>query len=337
MSGEHQHEAGTIMQVADSYNLSKSEIDFTAPARDRHALPGVLPADVQRLVSASLSEGTKRGYQNDIAQFEEWGGTIPASPETVAAYLAYLSGTHKTATIVRRVTALSKAHEATGAPNPTKSEIVKATMRGIKRTIGTASREAKPVLREDLFQMLDCMGNSTRDMRDKALLLLGFAGAFRRSELVGLDVADIEHVRQGIVVTLCRSKTDQNGAGRKIGIPFGRSKWCPVKQLADWLDHAKIETGPLFRGINRHGHIAEQRLSGEAVCVIVKQRAEAAGFDPIGYSGHSLRAGLATSAAMAGASAWKIRQQTGHASDAMLNRYIRDGDMFTSNAAGAVL
>ncbi|MDX8477007.1 site-specific integrase [Mesorhizobium sp. VK24D] len=300
-------------------------------------LKSVLPAEVQRLVSASLSEGTKRGYQNDIAHFEKWGGSVPASPETVAAYLADLSATYKTATIVRRVTALSKAHDAIGAPNSTKSEIVRATMRGIKRTLGTATKEAKPTLREDLFQMLERMGDGPKDIRDKALLLLGFAGAFRRSELIGLDIADIEHVRQGIVVTLRRSKTDQIGAGRKIGIPFGRSRWCPVKHLTEWLEHAKIEAGPIFRAINRHGHIANQRLSGEAVCIIVKQRAEAAGFGPSGYSGHSLRAGLATSAAMAGASAWKIRAQTGHASDAMLTRYIRDGDMFTSNAAGAVL
>lgn len=334
---ERHNDAGAIVHMHDSYNLNKNEINFTPHMSERQTLPGVLPADVQRLISASLSEGTKRGYQNDIAQFEAWGGTIPASPETIAAYLAHLSSTHKTATIVRRVTALSKAHEAIAAPNPTKSEIVRATMRGIKRTIGTACREAKPVLREDLFQMLECMGDSTKDMRDKALLLLGFAGAFRRSEVIGLDVADMEHVRQGIVVTLRRSKTDPNGAGRKIGIPFGRSKWCPVRCLTEWLDHAKIETGALFRGINRHGHVAHVRLSGEAVCVIVKQRVEAVGFDPAGYSGHSLRAGLATSAAIAGASAWKIRQQTGHTSDAILNRYIRDGDMFTSNAAGIVL
>jgi len=330
---ESHHDAGAIMPMADSSNLIKNEINFTC----RHALPGVLPADVQRLLSASLSEGTKRGYQNDIAQFEAWGGTIPTSSETLAAYLAHLSSTHKTATIVRRVTALSKAHEAIGAPNPTKSEIVRAIMRGIKRTLGTASREAKPVLREDLFQMLECMGDSTKDLRDKALLLLGFAGAFRRSEVIGLDVADIEHVRQGIVVTLRRSKTDQNGAGRKIGIPFGRSRWCPVTCLTEWLEHAGVESGPLFRGVNRHSHVADQRLSGEAVSIIVKQRAEAAGFDPDAYSGHSLRAGLATSAAMAGASTFKIRAQTGHASDAMLARYIRDGDMFTNNAAGIIL
>lgn len=303
----------------------------------RQTMPSVLPVDVQRLISASLAEGTKAGYRHDIAQFEAWGGSIPASPETIAAYLADLSSTHKTATIVRRVTALSKAHDAIGAPNPTKAETVKATLRGIKRTLGTAQREAKPVLREDLFQMLDQMGDSTKAMRDRALLLLGFAGAFRRSELVGLDAADIEHVRQGIIVHLRKSKTDQEGRGRKIGIPYGRSKWCPVKQLSEWLEHANIETGPLFRNINRHGHVADQRLSGEAVSVIVKERAAAAGFDPVAYSGHSLRAGLATSAAMAGASAWKIRQQTGHASDQMLSRYVRVGDMFTDNAAGAVL
>lgn len=302
-----------------------------------HMMPSVLPSDVQRLVAASLSEGTKRGYQNDIAQFEAWGGTIPTSPEILAVYLAHLSTTYKTATIVRRVTALSKAHEAMGAMNPTKSELVRATMRGIKRTIGTASREAKPVLREDLFQMLECMGDSTKDMRDKALLLLGFAGAFRRSEAIGLDVADIEHVRQGIVVTLRRSKTDQTGAGYKLGIPFGRSRWCPVRHLADWLDHAKIEAGPIFRGINRHGHVADQRLSGEAVSIIVKERAKAAGFDPDAYSGHSLRAGLATSAVIAGVSTLSIRRTTRHASDAMLAKYVRVGDMFTDNAAGAVL
>jgi site-specific recombinase XerC len=138
-------------------------------------------------------------------------------------------------------------------------------MRGIRRMIGTAQREAKPILKEDLFQMLAQMGDRPKDLRDKALLLLGFAGAFRRSELIGLDVTDIDHVRQGIVITLRKSKTDQEGRGRKIGIPFGRTKWCPVKYLTDWLDHAGIEDGPIFCSINCHGYIADQRLSGEAV------------------------------------------------------------------------
>jgi integrase len=304
---------------------------------DTDEATSTLPSAVRRLVDASLSEGTKRGYRNDIAHFEAWGAAIPASPNIIAAYLADLSLTYKTATIIRRLAAVSKAHDAIGAPNPTKSEIVRATMRGIKRTLGTVTNEAKPVLRDDLFQMLQHMDENAKGLRDKALLLVGFAGAFRRSELVGLDVADIEKVKQGIVVHLRRSKTDQEGRGRKIGIPFGRMRWCPVQHLSDWLDHAGITHGPVFRSIDRHGNVADQRLSGEAVSIIVKQRAHAAGFNAHNYSGHSLRAGLATSAAMAGASSFKIRAQTGHASDAMLSRYIRDGDMFTNNATGSVL
>jgi integrase len=289
------------------------------------------------IITHSISGATKKAYAADIRHFEAWGGVIPCSSERIAEYLAALTMTHKAATISRRLASLSKAHRARGADDPCKAEVVKATMRGIRRLIGTAQREAKPVLREDLFAMLERMGDRPKDLRDKALLLLGFAGAFRRSELIGLDVADVEPVRQGIIITLRRSKTDQTGAGRKIGIPFGRTRWCPVQHLTDWLDHAGIESGPIFRGIDRHGRIAHQRLSGEAVSIIVKERAEAAGFDPHAYSGHSLRAGLATSAVIAGVSTLSIRRTTGHASDAMLARYVRVGDIFTDNAAAAVL
>ena len=292
---------------------------------------------VRDLISNSLSPATKRAYRSDMAHYEAWGGVIPSNPEVIAEYLAGLAETHTVATITRRLASLAKAHRSIGADDPTKAEIVKSAMRGIRRLIGTAQREAKPILREDLFTMLERIGDRPKDLRDKALLLLGFAGAFRRSELVGLDVVDIEHVRQGIVVTLHRSKTDQTGAGRKIGIPFGRTRWCPVRHLTDWVGHAGIEDGPIFRGMNRHGDIADQRLSAEAVSIVVKERAEAAGFDPDAYSGHSLRAGLATSAVIAGVSTVSIRRTTGHASDAMLARYVRIGDMFTDNAAGAIL
>lgn len=296
-----------------------------------------LKSHLQFLISQSLSDASKRAYQSDIEHFKKWGGTIPACSETVAAYLAALSASLAVATIQRRVASLSKTHRAVGGDDPTKSEIVRSTMRGIRRTLGVAQREAKPILREDLFKILERMSGRPKDIRDKALLLVGFAGAFRRSELVGLDVADIEHVRQGVVVKLRRSKTDQDGIGRKIGIPFGRSRWCPVNALSEWLEKAAISEGSIFRSIDRHGHIANQRLADEAVSLIVKERVEGAGFNPDAYSGHSLRAGLATSAAMAGASTWKIRAQTGHASEAMLARYIRDGDLFTNNAVGAVL
>lgn len=295
------------------------------------------PEAVRRLINNSLSEGTKRAYRSDLAHYEGTGRSIPSTSEIVAEYLAECAVTCLVATIQRRLAAIAKAHAATGADDPTKNEVVRATMRGIRRTLGTAQREARPILKDDLFQMLEQMGDSPKDVRDKALLLIGFAGAFRRSELVGLDVADIEHVRQGLVVLLRRSKTDQEGRGRTIGVPFGRTRWCPVKHLTEWLDYAGIEDGPIFRSLNRHGHIANQRLSGEAVSAIVKHRAEAASFDPNAYSGHSLRAGLATSAVIAGVSTLSIRRTTGHASDVMLARYVRVGDLFTDNAAGAVL
>lgn len=295
------------------------------------------PALFQQFITNSLSASSKRAYGADLAQYKASGGSIPSSPERIAEYLAARASTHRPATLARYLASISKAHRAIGADDPCKAEIVKATLRGIRRSIGTAQREAKPLLRDDLFQILERIGNRPKDMRDRAMILIGFAGAFRRSELVGLDAGDIERVRQGIVVTLRRSKTDQTGAGRKIGIPFGRSRWCPVQHLSEWLAHAQIETGPIFRLINRHGYVANKRLSGEAVSIVVKDRAGAAGFDPEGYSGHSLRAGLATSAAMAGSPSHKIRAQTGHASDVMLARYIRDGNMFENNAAGAVL
>jgi integrase len=181
-------------------------------------------------------------------------------------------------------------------------------------------------------------GTAVCDHGDWAFaLLIGFAGGFRRSELVAIDHADIEWVRQGVIILIRKSKTDQEGAGRKIGIPYARGRYCPVNSLKAWHEHVCIEDGPIFRPVDRHGRISKSRLSGEAVSLVIKDRVSAIGLEPDEYSGHSLRAGFATSAAAAGVSSWKIRQQTGHASDAMLARYIRDGELFVDNAAAALL
>ncbi len=169
------------------------------------------------------------------------------------------------------------------------------------------------------------------------MLLIGFAGGLRRSELAAINLIDFERVREGIILTIRRSKTDQDRVGRRIGIPFGRTIHCPVMALENWLNAARVEDGPVFRPVDRHGRVSASRLSGEAVSLIVRDRMTKAGFNPIGYSGHSLRAGLATSASRAGVSTFKIRQQTGHASDAMLSRYVRDGELFLGNAAGVLL
>jgi integrase len=295
------------------------------------------PSTVADYVRESLAENTRVAYLSDLAHFESWGGRIPATPETIAEYLAAHADTLSVATLNRRIAALSKVHRSHGFSNPTTVEVVKSTVRGLKRIKGTAQRQATPLIKEDLLAVLEAMGSRLKDVRDRALLLLGFAGGFRRSELIGLNCHDVVLVRQGLEITLRRSKTDQNGAGRKIGVPHGRGRWCPVAALEQWLTASGTTTGALFRPVDRHHRVGPKRLSGEAVCSVVRERVQAAGIHPAGYSGHSLRAGLATSAAQAGVSSWKIRQQTGHASDAMLSRYIRDGELFIGNAAGALL
>jgi integrase len=295
------------------------------------------PERIADFVRESLAPNTRVAYLADLVHFENWGGRIPAEPETVAAYLATHADALSVATLNRRLAALAKVHRSYGMANPTSSELVKSVLRGLKRVKGTAQRQATPLLKEDLILALDATGDGLRDLRDRALLLIGFAGGFRRSELVSLHVCDLEPVRQGIVITLRRSKTDQDGAGRKIGIPHARGRWCPVAALGVWLTESGTAEGALFRRIDRHHRIGAKPLSGEAVGLIVRERLQAARIDPEGYSGHSLRAGLATSAAQAGVPSWKIRQQTGHASEAMLARYIRDGELFVDNVAGALL
>jgi integrase len=292
---------------------------------------------VDDLVRHSIASSTRIAYQSDLKHFREWGGELPATPEIIAAYIAAYAGKLSVATITRRVATLSKAHQAMAGHNPCQSALVKATLQGLRRKHGTAQKQAKALTREDLFAILDATGDGMKDSRDRALLLVGFAGGFRRSELVALDVTDIEYVRQGIIITLRHSKTDQEGAGRKIGIPHGRTRHCPVAAVMAWLTRSGITDGAIFRPINRHGQLQSERLSGDTVSEVIRERLAAAGVDPEGYSGHSLRAGFATSAARAGASTLKIRAQTGHASDAMLSRYIRDGELFVGNAAGVVL
>ena len=297
----------------------------------------MLEAEVEAYVQAGIASATKRAYRADLDHFRAWGGIIPATDTLVAAYLADHAALLKVSTLTRRLAAFSIAHDARDLPNPVRSPLVRATMRGIRREHGAAQRQARPLLREDLFVVLAATGDRLKDLRDKALLLIGFAGGLRRSELVAVICNNLERVQQGVILAIRRSKTDQEGVGRKIGIPFGRTIHCPVRALENWLSAAAIVNGPVFQPVDRHGRVSAGRLSGEAVSLIVRDRMAAAGFDPAGYSGHSLRAGFATSATRAGVSTFKIRQQTGHASDAMLSRYVREGELFLGNAAGILL
>lgn len=290
---------------------------------------------VDQYLQASLSENTRRAYSNDIQHFLQWGGRIPATPECVASYLAIYAEQLSLATLSRRVVAIGKAHTVKRLPSPTHSELVKATLRGIRRIYGCSQRRVKPTLLLDVQRMVKGL-LATKGLRDKALLLIGFAGAFRRSELVSIHVEDLQFVEEGLVIHLRRSKTDQIGEGREVAIPFVRGKYCPVKATKDWLAHSGIKSGSLFRRIDRYRHVMKQGLTAQSVALIVKQRAEATGLDAQHYSGHSLRAGFVTSAAIRGVSGWKIRQQTRLKSEAVMQRYIRDSHLFTDNAVGMI-
>jgi integrase len=294
------------------------------------------PEAVQELLRASIAENTRRAYRSDIAHFVAWGGSIPTEAQVVATYLADWAGRLAVASLARRVASISRAHTSQGLRSPTRSDLVTGTLKGIRRKYGVAQHQVTPILREDLIAMVSDV-TGIKGIRDRALLLLGFAGAFRRSELVSLNVEDLEFVDRGLLVNLRRSKTDQEGEGRKLAIPFARGPMCPVRATKVWLEYAEITEGAIFRSLNRHEGMLPSRLSSNAVALIVKERVSQIGMDPRKYSGHSLRAGLITSAARLGVSVWKIKAQSGHRSEAMVSRYVRDEDLFNNNAAGAVL
>jgi integrase len=199
-------------------------------------------------------------------------------------------------------------------------------MKGIRRTIGTAPGQKAASLTDDIRAMVNATDAGIIGIRDRVLILLGFAGAFRRSELVGLDAEDCAFGKDGLTATLRRSKVDQEGVGRKIGIPYGsNAETCPVRTMQAWIEQAAITAEPVFRSINRHGHVKTGRLSGIDVARVVKKLVDCAGLDATKDAGHSLRPGHATAAARAGASERSIMNQTGHRSVQMVRRYIRDG------------
>jgi len=264
---------------------------------------------------------------------------LPASPETVTLYVVSLAQEgRRVSTISRALATISQRHRTMGFPSPTSASIVKETLRGIRRHLGVHQAQKCPLLSEQLRAIVATTPDDLSGSRDRAILLLGFAMAARRSELVALDVTDVAFTPEGAVVTIRRSKTDQDGAGRRIGIPYGSSpETCPVRALHAWLTAAGITTGPLFRGVGRWGRISSERLTDRAVARTIKRHVAAVGLDPRAYAGHSLRSGLATSAARAGRSERSIMATTGHKSVEMVRRYIRAGNLFQDCAAAGLL
>jgi integrase len=292
---------------------------------------------VANYLRSTVSHNTERAYRSDVREFLRWGGVIPSSAEEVAHYLASEAERLSPFTLERRLVAIGHAHRACGAVSPCGQSLIRETLRGIRRVHGKAQRRVEPLLRDDLIKICGLIPDGSRGTRDKALLLLGFAGAFRRSELSAMTVQDVRAVPEGLIVMVPRSKTDQEGVGRTVAIPRAQSAFCPAKAYEVWIELSGIRTGKVFRTVGQEGAILDRAVNGGAIAKIVKHYAALVGLDPVLFSGHSLRAGLVTSAAKAGVSGWKICQQTGHKTDAMVHRYIRDADIFTGNAAGALL
>lgn len=295
-------------------------------------------AVLKRYAAAARSESTRMAYAADIEKFRRWGGRVPSTPHVVARYLAEHAETSASASLGRMLAAINYAHRQKGAASPTNSELVRATLMGIRRTHRKPQRQAAPLLQVDLRRRVSTAAG-LKGVRDRSLLLIGFAGGFRASEIVGLDVGDVEFVKNGLLIRLRKSKTDQEGKGRLIAIPYGKSTaWsCPVRMVRSWLRRARLQSGSLYRKVDRNGVVCGERLSTQVVALIVKDLVEKLGKDPSLYSGHSLRAGFVTSAAAAGVPTWRIRQQTGHQSEQMLMRYIRPTDLFTNHALLSVL
>jgi integrase len=290
----------------------------------------------------SKSDNTKKAYRVAMADFRLFCHThgydaLPATSETVVQYLAFIEQ-QKVNTIQVKLAAIAEAHRMAHLPDPTIDKDVKMVMAGIRREIGSPAEKKSPLLKDDLLEMIGALPDDLRGKRDKALLLVGFAGAFRRSELVNVMVHDIQFSRTGMVITLSRSKTDQEHHGMKKNIPSMKDKCiCPVVALRQWLAESGITEGPVFRKIDRWDHVMRFGLTAQTVALVVKSAARRAGLDSEKFSGHSLRSGFVTSAFMANAPEWAIQKQTGHRSVSVLRSYNQDEGHGASNAARAAL
>ncbi|MDY0002803.1 MAG: site-specific integrase [Polyangia bacterium] len=331
----------TLPLVSESTRDSDTRTGGISMSETSSAIvPVDLVAQARDFASASRAPSTLRGYQTCWHHFSEWCSLhgfrpLPALPEVVALYLTDRARTLRPQSLGKYLSAISVAHKTAGYDSPTCNPKVGTLLQGIRRTLGCTEVGKDALLVPDLRRILDaCPQDQTLGLRDRALILLGFASAMRRSEIVSLDVGDVSFGTEGVTIHLRRSKTDQEGHGRRIGIPHGtHPDTCPCLALRAWLDSSGVRDGPLLRGVTRHGHVQPGRMASRTVARAVQRRASEAGLDPDRFGAHSLRSGFATSAAMAGVSERQIARQTGHQSMSVLRRYIRDGSIWRDNAA----
>jgi site-specific recombinase XerD len=298
------------------------------------AISQPLSEESRKYVNASKASNTMRAYASALNDFGLFcakcnATPLPASSATIVEYVTALADAgQRVSTIQSKLAAITFAHNSQDSANPAQSKQVRIVMQGIRRKLGCAAQQKSPVMRNDLGKMIDALPDTLQSKRDRAILLLGFAGAFRRSEIVGLDVDDVRFGVDAMTITLRRSKTDQEGKGTTKRIPrIDDEKLCPVRALQVWLDVAQIQRGPVFRAIDRWGHARDGRLTDKAIALVIKRAATTAGLDARQFAGHSLRAGFVTQAATDRTPEWAIAEVTGHKSRAVLQRYIRDAGL----------
>ena len=282
----------------------------------------------------SKSANTLRAYKadfNDFSAFCRKNGlsSMPTEPKILSIYLTHLASNSKFSTLKRRIASISVIHKMKGHYLDTKHPIIMENLHGIKRVHGTNQKAKKPILISNLKSIINKIDElnqpKKKKLRDKALILVGFSGGFRRSELVNIDYDDLEFVTEGVKIFIKRSKTDQSGEGMIKAIPYFDNKlFCPVTKLKDWINYSEIKSGKVFE------------ISDKSVALIIKKYALKAGLDDKKYAGHSLRSGFATTTAEYGASERNIMAMTGHKSVDMVRRYIKEADLFKNNALNKI-
>lgn len=308
----------------------------------------VQTAEIQRLVADAIdyarqsrAPATLKAYQSDWRLFEQFCGihgleALPAESSTVALFITKLAETHRPSSIQRKLAAISVAHKAAGASSPIAGEIVRSTMAGVRRAKGMTKTQKAPIRARHLREGLPWMRTDLKGIRDTAIVLLAYAGALRRSEVVSLDVGDVSFSSEGVVLVLSRSKTDQDGTGAKVAIKFGnRADTCPVKALKNWIDKAAIVDGALFRPVAKGGRLGESRLSDKTVCTVFKDFAALVGLDPKLAGGHSGRAGVITDGFAASVAQAVIAKHSRHKSN-VIGDYLREATLFDQNLSGLV-
>ena len=306
-----------------------------------------LQEETLKNLQSSKAINTVRAYKSDFKDFglfcvQNGFKNLPSDPKVVSLYLTHLSTKEvKLSTIKRRLVSIGVIHKIKGHYLDTKHPVIIENLMGIKRRKGTVQKGKKPILINELKKIIEVISNQEvediKKLRDTALILIGFAGGFRRNEIVSLDYEDLDFVYEGLKITVKRSKTDQFGEGSIKAIPyFEDSIYCPVKILKRWLNISKIKKGPLFRRFTKGSKLTLNRLTDQTVALLIKNYLNKAGIDSKNYSGHSLRSGFATSAAESGAEERSIMAMTGHKSTEMVRRYIKEANIFKNNALNKI-